>query len=206
MSDASQPLIDKALAKLQVAEEEVAKLKAFINQVLEFDGREPMFANVRGPASSPKSQQLRIGPDTFFGKPLATAAREILSMRKDAGMTAPATTDEIYDALTAGGFQFPSNDPERQKMGVAVSLAKNTQTFRKLPNGLYGLADWYANGKPPQRRKRAIILDDPADNVSEPDEDEASEISLASGSEASVSTPYSADEDGREVEHDNMNH
>lgn len=182
------------------------KTRLFINQICEFDGRQPMFPDAEMTGSVKADLGLRIAPDAFFGKPLATAAREILTMRKSAGMTQAASTDEIYEALTAGGFQFPSNDKERQKMGVSVSLAKNSVTFRKLPNGLYGLADWYGPSKP-MRRRRPINLDGSQDDAGEGyEQDEAAGDTLESDPAASVSTPNSADEDGREVVHDNMNH
>ncbi|MCA3256347.1 MAG: hypothetical protein INF91_12110 [Alphaproteobacteria bacterium] len=210
----SQSTLDKALAKVAAAEAEVVKYKQFVNMICELDGREPMFSveELRvGGAQQGGGSGLRFAPDAFFGKPFATAVREILTARKSAGVVAPASVDDIYDALKAGGFGFPSNDPEKQKMGLAVSLGKNTVTFRKLPNGLYGLAEWYGGGvrSSQSRRRRAIDLGeeneaDDAETIEVSEQDEAAGPLLLGGPAASLSTPNSADEDGREVAHDNM--
>lgn len=133
-----------------------------------------------------------------------------------AGRSNPASIDDIYSVLVEGGFNFPSNDPEKQKQGLAVSLGKNTIAFRKLPSGLFGLAEWYGGGARSARRsKRHIDLDSVADDLGsntdanlddhDPDVDEAAESPVSDNSAASGPTPYGADEDGREVEHDNMN-
>jgi hypothetical protein len=215
MSNASQPLIDKALEKLAGIEAEAAKVKAFINQICEFDGREPMFSEAELKAEPGQSRSFSIAPDQFFNKPFATAVREILTIRADtAGRSNPASIDEIHAVLVEGGFNFQTNDREKQKQGLAVSLGKNTVTFRKLPSGLFGLAEWYGGAKA-QRRKvivRGELVDaevaDAEDAtqgpVEDPDEDEAEESLASEGSPASDPTPHSADEDGREVEHDNM--
>jgi hypothetical protein len=92
-------------------------------------------------------------------------------------------------------------------MGLAVSLGKNTVTFAKVPGGLFGLAEWYANGggksNPVVRKRRNVVLDEPEEEL---EQDEAAESPPSDSSAASVSTPYSAEEDGREVAHDNMSH
>lgn len=206
MSDASQPLIEKALAKIAFHQGEIAKTQAFVNQICEFDGREPMFADVAEVGASASRTALQFGPDDFFNKPMATAVREVLTARKTAGMTGPASIDDLFDALKRGGFNFASNDVDKQKMGLAVSLGKNTVTFRKLPSGLFGLAEWYGNGGR-VKAKRFVVQRGVMHEIVEddPQQDEAPESPDSDSSEASVSTPYSADEDGREVEHDNMN-
>jgi hypothetical protein len=126
-------------------------------------------------------------------------------MREAAGMTRAASIDEIHAALREGGFNFPFADVEKQKHGLATSLGKNTVTFRKLPSGLFGLAEWYGGaGKKPKRfaiQKGDLVEVDEPDA---PEQDEAPESLANDSSEASVSTPDSADEDGREVVHGDM--
>ena len=81
-------------------------------------------------------------PDQFYNKPLATAVREVLEMRK----RRPATSQEIHAALKTGGFAFESRDDENAMRGMAVSISKNTALFARLPNGLIGLNEWYGGG------------------------------------------------------------
>lgn len=85
--------------------------------------------------------------DQFYGQPLATAIREFLQMRKAAGGGA-ASVKEIYDALVRGGFKFEARDDVNAQRGLRQSLTKNSITFHKLPNGNYGLLEWYPNAKP----------------------------------------------------------
>lgn len=40
-----------------------------------------------------------------------------------------------------------SKDEDGQKRGVAITLAKNSAKFHKLPNGDFGLLVWYPNVK-----------------------------------------------------------
>jgi hypothetical protein len=230
MSSTVDPVAE-ALKKLAKIEAEAYDIKRWINQGCQFSGKPPMFPDLQEPGGTGAVGQLSIAPDQFFGKPFATAVREIMTMWADAaaGKTRPASIDEIHAALVEGGFNFQANDTDRQKQGLAVSLGKNTVTFRKLPSGLFGLAEWYGGGGKTPRRKvivRGELVDAPMGEDTtqgphidddglgsntdlnrdrgDPDEDEAGESPDSDSSPASGPTPYSADEDGREVEHDNM--
>jgi hypothetical protein len=62
-------------------------------------------------------------------------------------------TEEILDALETGEFDFDALKWREDTRGrsVAMSLAKNTQTFHRLPSGTFGLQSWYpgvAQAKP----------------------------------------------------------
>lgn len=131
------------------------KLRSFVNQACVLAGREPMFADDE-PVAAPREfplvtvlskltaavGKMPISPDQFYQSTLAGAVRKFLEMRKLAGL-GPASAEEIHDGLSRGGFMFPSKDVENQKRGLQVSLSKNTQTFARLPNDLFGLVDWY---------------------------------------------------------------
>lgn len=171
--DHAQALIDQALAKLREVEAAIAPLRAqevelrhTVNGICKLAGRDPMFENIEtevknsfsqnSSAPSPALSRLRnLPPDFFVGKALATAVRLILEMRKEgSGSTSPATIDEIYEVLVRGGYEFPgSKDPDLQKRALAISLAKNTTTFRRLQSGLIGLVEWY--GRPTRIRRNA---------------------------------------------------
>ena len=47
--------------------------------------------------------------------------------------------------LESGGFDFDALGwkEKTRARNVAISLAKNTQKFHKLPNGTFGLLGWY---------------------------------------------------------------
>lgn len=153
MSDASQPIIEKAIAKLREQEAEVFKTKQFINQVLIFDGEPLMFPDLGDePSQAGTTRNVKLAPDAFTGKALATAVRLILEERKRTHAHGPAALEELHQRLVEGGFDFPSKESTNQKTGLGVSLAKNTGVFRKLPNGLWGLVEWY--GAAPTRVRR----------------------------------------------------
>ncbi len=165
MSDPAQTLIDQAIDQLRSVEAEMAPLQAkavelrhTVNGICKLTGREPLFpdpdAGLNRAAAAAAKTRPAVAPDRFVGVPLATAVRQVLEMRKaHAGTTSPASVDEIYDVLVEGGFEFPSRDQDNQRRGLAVSLAKNTPVFRKLPNGSFGLTEWY--GRPPRKRGAA---------------------------------------------------
>ncbi len=169
MSDASQPIIEKALAKLREQEAEVFKTKQFINQVLTFDGEALMFPDLGDdPSQATATRNAKLAPDAFTGKGLATAVRMILEDRKRTQPHGPAPIDELHQKLVEGGFDFPSKESANQKTGLGVSLAKNTTVFRKLPNGLWGLVEWYG-AAPVRARKRPENGSSTTANVQEAD-------------------------------------
>lgn len=92
------------------------------------------------------SVSLSIQGDQFYGQPLATCIRQILEMRK-ALKQGPATVNEIFGALVQGNYQFETKNEDNAKRGLRISLTKNTSIFHKLPNGKFGLLDWYPNAK-----------------------------------------------------------
>ena len=100
---------------------------------------------------------------------LATAVRTILEMRRANNLGA-ALNNEIYDALIAGGYQFNTKSEDVARSSLRNSLAKNTVTFHKLPNGRFGLATWYPNVKPskpsPSDGDANGVVETPSENAS----------------------------------------
>ena len=47
---------------------------------------------------------------------------------------------------------------------LSISLAKNTQTFTRLPNGTFGLAEWYPNVKAQKQSKTNADASDEGSN------------------------------------------
>lgn len=144
MSDHIQQTIADLQAKLSVQESDVVKTKRLINQLCEMSGLSPMYQDADLHEGSGPS--LSIQGDQFYGQPLATCIRQILEMRK-ALKQGPATVNEIFDALVQGNYQFETKNEDNAKRGLRISLTKNTAIFHKLPNGKFGLLEWYPNVK-----------------------------------------------------------
>lgn len=162
--------IDDALEELRKQEAAVVRTKELINKLCEFGKRELMFPNIEtGPDAQRRTSIRR---NAFYGQPLARCVREFLESRKAAGH-GEATLDEIMAALKEGSFDLTtiSKDEDGQRRGVAISLAKNSVTFHKLPNGDFGLLAWYPNvkakkekvGEPSEKVEPVEKLDDPVD-------------------------------------------
>ncbi len=134
--------IQKEIEALQVA---IHKKKQAINVMYDSMGEQPPY-EIEG--ESPVS--LTIRPDQFYGKAFATAASSYLKIKNQA-----CYAQEIMDGLLRGGFDFPWKD-EDQLRNVAISLAKNTQVFHKLPNSTFGLLEWY----PDLKKKKLARPDD----------------------------------------------
>ena len=122
--------------KRQLAE--VGNTEQLINRLLTRIGEAPRYSDS---ASQDAGGTVRRGQ--FYDKPLATAVREYLLTRN----RTPATTEEIMAGLDAGEFDFKAMGwkAETRSRSLAMSLAKNTQTFHRLPSGSFGLIEWYPN-------------------------------------------------------------
>lgn len=139
--------IGDLLSLLEEYESKAVETKKMINSLREMIGENPMFHDV-GIQSSKKS----LRADVYYGKPLATAAREFLEWR---GSACPV--DEILDGLIVGGFDFEWKEKDRLR-NLAINISKNTVVFHKLPNGMIGLLTWYpeATKKKADREKSQL--------------------------------------------------
>jgi hypothetical protein len=134
MSDRLSAAIEELEAQLQEQQQEVANTKKLINSLLKRMGQEPRYTDV----SVEKGGAIR--DDEFYGKPLATAVQMYLERRHQA---IPA--EDILSGLEKGGFNFKAlewSDNARFR-NLVISLAKNSATFHRLPNGSFGLTAWY---------------------------------------------------------------
>ncbi|MDR3483697.1 MAG: hypothetical protein P4M05_02155 [Bradyrhizobium sp.] len=137
--------IDKLSGEITAEEMATRKKKEMVNTLCTVIGRAPAYAIAEAAMAVPTS----IRSDQFYGQPLASAVRTILEMRKQRGLGA-ATNNEIYDALTAGGYEFDTKSDDIARKSLRNSIAKNTALFHKLPNGQFGLLSWYPNVKKPR--------------------------------------------------------
>jgi hypothetical protein len=137
-NDALQSAVDALLAKLEVQQKAVAETKKTINNLLHHMDQGPMFDDAEDAAI--QSRTLTLRPDQFYGRPLATVAREVLESRGQA-MAAP----EMIEVLERGGYDFAAQGwKEKDRLrAFTITLAKNNVAFHRLPNGFFGLPKWY---------------------------------------------------------------
>jgi hypothetical protein len=159
VSDHIQQTIAHYQAKLREQEKAVQKTKMFINELCVEGGLQPMYPEAE--LESSNGTNLSIQADQFYGVAQATALRQILEMRR-ALRQGPATVHDLYNALVQGGFAFETKNEENAKRGLRISLTKNSAIFHKLPNGKFGLLEWYPNAKNIKRK------DDETESEAEP--------------------------------------
>lgn len=143
----SEDVLREAIKKLQEDLERltlvVNKKKQAINVLYETLGE-------KGPyeIEAESITQHIIKRSQFYGKTFAVAAQEFLQMKNDS-----CTAEEIWKSLEEGAFDFPWETNDRLR-NVAISLSRNPEVFRKLPNNTFGLSAWYQNEQPRRRRLR----------------------------------------------------
>lgn len=144
--DATQKVLSDIQSRVVTLLEEVAKLKRTANMVAELAGQSAIYADV-------DSDSHAVGPtrpDAYYGKPLATAVREYLEFRRQA-----VPVEDIQKGLAQGGYDFSSMGwPKGATLRyLAISIAKNTNVFHKLPNGMWGLNVWYPEATEKKKAK-----------------------------------------------------
>lgn len=164
MSHIEQTITDLQ-AKLMQKEAEARKLKITINNLCDLADKPRLYPDAEDAMSV---TQAGIRSDQFYGRPLATVVREVLEMRKAANLGA-AAVGEVYGALVDGGFNFQTANEENAKRNLRISLAKNTNVFHRLPNGKWGLSDWYPVAS---RRVRLEVGNMPEESSQESAEDQ----------------------------------
>jgi hypothetical protein len=134
--------IEALLEELQTQLDQVADTKRTVNTLCRRIGKEPQFPDVA--TESVNAASIRIRPDQFYGRALATSVEEFLENRKKTTGEQACTPSDILAGLEAGGFDFKAQgwkDNDRLR-SMAVTLGKNPK-FHRLPNGTYGLISWY---------------------------------------------------------------
>jgi len=148
MSDRLNAAIAELEEHLSEQQTEVADTKKMINALRKRMNLEPLYTDVSVEGTG------SIRPDQYYGKPLATAASDFLERRKRA-----CSADEILKGLLEGGFDFDAiewKEKDRLRL-LSSSLAKNNTKFHRLPQGQFGLLDWYdlpAIKRPTKERKQ----------------------------------------------------
>jgi hypothetical protein len=192
MATEQNPAIEFLVAQIDELERKANAFRASVNVLRQSDGLPPMFPDLGGGGSggvrAPHEASrgvTQIKPDTFYKKPQQTAVRELLAMRKLSG-DGPAKPNEILEALKAGGYQVEAKSDDIALVGLRAMLRKRPEVFHKLPNGTWGLRDWYQNAKPYAKPHKEGADKSPVastDNASDLHEDE---IETADTAEASA--------------------
>jgi hypothetical protein len=144
--------LEKAIQALKQRVEQKAKelmdAKKAVNQVCISMGEKPIYETTGdeiGLSSDLKGHE-------YYMKPLATVITNILERRGE--QNGPMTVKEIYEQMKAGGYLFETKNDENAMRNIRISMAKNTQTFHKLPNGKFGLLKWFPDLKESEESKK----------------------------------------------------
>lgn len=184
---ADDPLITKALEQIAFHEAESHRLKRWVNDADVMLGAQPRFADLSGSVASvavvAAGATKKWNPGAFYNKPFSTAVKLILTGRYEAvGVDkAPASVDDIHDALTEGSFGFETSGAEAQKNSIRISLGKNSASFVRLPNSeLFGLPEWWGKraGKPGRKAAGAEVEGSASDLTADADAEPNTGIEL----------------------------
>lgn len=155
MSDHLVQTIDMLVSDVSAKEKELAELKRTINYLCGKASIPVKYEQIDVGQANTTPVSMTISPDRYHGMKLNTAVTDYLKMRLAVNPSArAASADEIYDALTRGGYAFEQSSKDDRMHSLKTSLGKSTHTFRQVQKGLYGLSEWYGGADPKQRRTR----------------------------------------------------
>jgi hypothetical protein len=171
MSDRLNAAIEELQEQIAQKEQELLPLKQTVNQLCKVSNRDPLYDLSDGGSISPKSK-LKWRVDQFFNESLSGSVADILAARKDAGLEGPATIDELYEALVAGGFKFEgtTGNEEHQKRALKTALTKNSNQFVKISENVFGLRIWYRMRAPRNGKKDDVGGPESTDPMATPSE------------------------------------
>ncbi len=168
---AFDPAINALKSDIDKLQQQINEKKKMVNQLCAYAQREPMYADISDDSYESVG---RIRPDQFFGRPQATVIAEYLQMRKRSNLGA-AKVREIYDALIEGGYQFNTKKEDIALVSLRNALSKNTAKFVKLPNGTYGLVEWYDKNKVKRMQQADSDNPQPSSNLENEEKEEEEE-------------------------------
>ena len=116
----------------------VTEFQWTVNTLCRLEGIDEIYPNIGNGAADETVTAWK--PDEFYHQPVTSCISKVLNRAAK-----PLPYEEIRAALEEGG------NTELAK--VQTTLSKATHTFRKLPNGLWGMASWYKE-RPGDRRNR----------------------------------------------------
>lgn len=162
MANPLSAAVDALEDQLREQLEEVASTKKLINSLLKKMNEPTRYQDVTVGSSG------GMRADEYYGKTVTGAAQMFLE-RVHRAMSA----EEITKGLEQGGFDFkPLGWTEHARIrNIAISLAKNPKSFHKLPNGTWGLTEWYPGVFPAKAKAAAIpAIEDAEIEIETPEE------------------------------------
>lgn len=138
MSDHILKTISEVQGQVEEIEAQLIHKKRMVNDLRGLANLDPLYHDIE--KSSASSGAIR--SDQFYGQPLATVVHNVLKMRQQA-----MNVNDIYASMLEGGYSFEAKSDNNAKRSLRISLSKNTAKFHKLPNGTFGLLEWYPNVK-----------------------------------------------------------
>lgn len=109
-----------------------------------------------GGAKKQKHAPTELRSDSFFGMKAPEAISRYLTISKG-----PRSVRDIVDALKSGGFISGAKDLYNN-LYTALGRMEEAGTVRKLPDGTWGLSEWY-----PARPKSKAAKGDPLESEQE---------------------------------------
>lgn len=194
MTDHVLQTIDMLVSDVTTKQKEIAELQRTINYLCTKAGIATKYEQIETPGAAANSASLTIAPDEYHGKPLNRAVTDYMNRRaKSMPNAKTASAEEIYDVLIRGGYTFEQRSKDEQMHSLKTSLGKSTHTFRKLPNGTYGLVEWYGENEPKQRRPRkaGATGTEPSNGTDDAADSEASETDHGANTDAASTTQTS---------------
>ena len=124
--------------KLQELFNQVSDTKKMLNQLAKDLGE----TAVPYPDATPEGvgAGIAVKPDQFYNKPLATAVRDYLTMRKEA-----REWPEIVKALREGGYDLAKTRQAEDE--ARLTILRNTGNFSLIGDNYFGLKEWYGETK-----------------------------------------------------------
>lgn len=147
MSDKIEIAIEEVRNLIVSLERELMEKKRTVNSLCSIIQKPPIYGDAELAEST---HQMQVNSDAYYGKETPDVIEDILRRRRASGKGA-MPVNEIYDAMVAGGYYFQTANHANAKRGIYISLGKNPK-FHKLPNGSYGLTEWYPAAKEPKSK------------------------------------------------------
>ena len=133
--------LELILIQIQDLERQAAEKKKTANDLSRILQRPVIFQSVDTSASSAAAL-----PGEYYGRQMPEVIQAILEKRKLANLGS-ASVAEIYNAMIKGGYYFQTKNPDYAKRGIYGVLAGADGPFHRLPDGRYGLKQWYPAAK-----------------------------------------------------------
>jgi hypothetical protein len=149
MDESTKTTIEKYQAKMELLEAQVRKIKISINSLCELENEPPIY-DVGDETSGPFAKPQAIRSDQYFGRPIATVVKEILTARFERQLGA-ISLDDLFSLMLQGGFDFEGKDESSKKRSLAITVGKNPAFIRVPSSNHIGLSEWYPGAKRSRR-------------------------------------------------------